>query len=334
MAVLAVENLQVEFSTYGGHVQAVRGVNLKVESGKTLAIVGESGSGKSVTFQSILGLIPCPPGKIKQGKVYFNGIDLLRASEKEMATLRGKEIAMIFQDPMTSLNPTMTVFNQIAEVLKAHQTLNKAEIKQRVLELLYKVQISEPQKRMHQYPFEFSGGMRQRVMIAIALACEPTLLIADEPTTALDVSIQAQILHLLKEIQQEEKMAMVLITHDLGVVAKMADEVVIMYAGRVVEKGSVDDVFYNPLHPYNLGLKQSMPQRADVKKPLFPIEGSPPDLFSPPQGCAYHPRCPYAMKQCALEPPAWKQKSDGHGTECWLQVKGAKKPKEISTLSG
>ncbi|MGB8930191.1 MAG: ABC transporter ATP-binding protein, partial [Anaeromyxobacteraceae bacterium] len=279
MSLLEISGLHVEFATHGGVVHAVRGVDLALEPGETLAIVGESGCGKSVTVQAALGLIPMPPGRITAGSVRFDGRELVGMSAGDASRIRGREIAMIFQDPMTSLNPTMKIGRQITEALRFHEGLAGAAAEARAVELLERVQIPDARARAGRYPFEFSGGMRQRVMIAMAIACNPRVLVADEPTTALDVTVQAQILDLLETLQRERGMAIVLITHDLGVVARMADDVAVMYAGRIVEQGSVDDLFYRPAHPYMLGLKQSMPQRGErTHGRLEPIEGSPPDL--------------------------------------------------------
>lgn len=320
--ILEVDNLSVEFSTYGGDVKAVRGVSFNVNRGETLAIVGESGCGKSVTVQAIMGIIPMPPGRITGGSAKLNGKEILGLSVKDANKFRGVEIGMIFQDPMTSLNPTMTIGDQIAETLRVHRGKSYSEALKMAVELLEKTHIPESAKRAKQYPFEFSGGMLQRAMIAQSLACNPTLLIADEPTTALDVTIQAQILELMSELQRTENMSIVLITHDLAVVAKMADEVAVMYAGQIVESGSVDDIFYKSSHPYTLGLKNAMPTNTgDRDKQLMPIEGSPPDLFSPPTGCGYFARCPYAMRLCEEnQPEDFVLDSDQeHRSRCWLQ---------------
>jgi oligopeptide/dipeptide ABC transporter ATP-binding protein len=324
MSLLEIAGLHVEFATHGGVVHAVRGVDLALEAGKTLAIVGESGCGKSVTVQAALGLIPMPPGRITAGSVRFDGRELVGLGAREAGRIRGREIAMIFQDPMTSLNPTMKIGRQITEALRYHEGLSGAAAGAKAIELLERVQIPDARARVDRFPFEFSGGMRQRVMIAMAIACNPRVLIADEPTTALDVTVQAQILELLRTLQRERGMAIVLITHDLGVVAQMADDVAVMYAGRVVEQGSVDDLFYRPAHPYMLGLKQSMPQRTERSHGrLEPIEGSPPDLFSPPPGCAYAERCPWAMRGCVPhDPPLWEV-APGHAARCWLHHAGA-----------
>jgi oligopeptide/dipeptide ABC transporter ATP-binding protein len=316
---LAVDDLHVEFDTYGGTVHAVRGVSFEVAAGETLAIVGESGCGKSVTVQSIMGLIPMPPGRITNGRALLRGQDILRNKVADGVDIRGSEVGMIFQDPMTSLNPTMTIGDQIAETLIVHRGMSATRAAARAVELLTATRIPDAAKRATQYPFEFSGGMLQRSMIAMAIACEPAILIADEPTTALDVTIQAQILDLLKDLQRQNDMAIILITHDLGVVARMADRVNVMYAGEVVERGTAADVFYRSAHPYTLGLRDAMPRRdADRSERLRPIEGSPPDLFSPPVGCGYFARCPYAMRVCeATHPPQFEVES-GHRSRCWL----------------
>ena len=320
--VLEVENLNVEFSTYGGVVQAVRGVNFSVGRGETLAIVGESGCGKSVTVQSIMGLIPTPPGKITAGEARLRGNNILNLPAKEANKFRGVEIGMIFQDPMTSLNPTMTIGDQISETLMVHRHLSYSDASAKAVALLEKTRIPEAKKRAAQYPFEFSGGMLQRAMIAQSLACNPSVLIADEPTTALDVTIQAQILELMSELQKTEDMSIILITHDLAVVAKMADRVAVMYAGQIVEMGTVDEIFYESAHPYTMGLKEAMPSnRKDRAKKLTPIEGSPPDLFSPPAGCGYFARCPHAMALCETKQSEEfiLTSSSGHFSKCWLQ---------------
>jgi oligopeptide/dipeptide ABC transporter ATP-binding protein len=319
MSLLTVRDLRVEFDTYGGVVQAVRGVNLTLEPGKVLAIVGESGCGKSVSMQALMGLIPTPPGRITSGSVLFQGREILGLPLREANRIRGKEIGMIFQDPMTSLNPTMTVGRQITETLRHHQGLGGEASRNAAIELLERVGISEAKSRIDAYPFHFSGGMRQRVLIAMAIACRPSLLIADEPTTALDVTVQAQILDLLQELQRETQMGLILITHDLGVVARVADDVAVMYAGQVVETAAVEDIFRRPAHPYTLGLQAARPPTEEqLHRKLEPIEGSPPDLFQPPQGCAYRARCPWAMRACELhEPPLWPLEPE-HASRCWL----------------
>jgi oligopeptide/dipeptide ABC transporter ATP-binding protein len=316
---LEVQNLHVEFDTYGGTVQAVRGVDFKVEAGRTLAIVGESGCGKSVTVQAMMGLIPMPPGRIMKGSAKLRGVEILGRKTIDGREVRGAEIGMIFQDPMSSLNPTMTIGDQIAEPLIVHRGYSRKKAAARALELLKLVRIPEAEKRAKQYPFEFSGGMLQRAMIAMAISCKPTILIADEPTTALDVTIQAQILDLLRDLQKETGMALILITHDLGVVARMADDVAVMYAGKIVESGSVDDVFYRSSHPYTLGLKLAMPNNDPARhETLRPIEGSPPDLFSPPLGCAYAARCPHSMTVCAARASEKFAITAAHYSRCWL----------------
>jgi oligopeptide/dipeptide ABC transporter ATP-binding protein len=319
-SILAVDDLHVEFDTYGGIVKAVRGVSFNVRAGKTLAIVGESGCGKSVTVQSLMGLIPMPPGRITRGTAVLDDIDIIRQKVVDGEDIRGNRIGMIFQDPMSSLNPTMKVGEQVAETLQVHRGYSKPDALARAVELLALTHIPEAEERAEQYPFAFSGGMLQRAMIAMAIACEPDLLIADEPTTALDVTIQAQILDLLKDLQRKNGMAIVLITHDLSVVARMADDVAVMYAGEIVEKGSVDDVFYRSAHPYTLGLKSAMPSNETSKdKGLMPIEGSPHDMFDPPTGCGYFARCPHARRICERNRPSRFAVRVHHYSACWLQ---------------
>ncbi|MDM5166241.1 ABC transporter ATP-binding protein [Bacillus altitudinis] len=319
--ILEVKDLAISFKTYGGEVQAIRGVNFHLNKGETLAIVGESGSGKSVTSQAIMRLIPMPPGYFKRGEILFDGHDIVKKTEKQMQTIRGKDISMIFQDPMTSLNPTMKVGKQITEVLFKHEQISKEAAEKRAIELLELVGIPMPEKRIKQYPHEFSGGMRQRVVIAMALAADPKLLIADEPTTALDVTIQAQILELMKEIQQKVETSIIFITHDLGVVANVADRVAVMYAGQIVETGTVDEIFYNPQHPYTWGLLASMPSLdtdGGAEGKLTAIPGTPPDLTNPPKGDAFALRSDYAMKiDFEQEPPMFKV-SDTHYVKSWL----------------
>jgi oligopeptide/dipeptide ABC transporter ATP-binding protein len=317
--VLDVADLHVEFDTYGGVVKAVRGASFTARAGKTLAIVGESGCGKSVSVQSIMGLIPMPPGRITRGTALLDGVDIVRQKVVNGQDVRGDRVGMIFQDPMSALNPTMRVGDQIAETLQVHRGFSKRQAFDRAVEVLALTNIPEAEKRARQYPFVFSGGMLQRAMIAIAIACEPAVLIADEPTTALDVTIQAQILDLLKALQRRNGMAIVLITHDLGVVARMADEVAVMYAGEIIEKGSVDDVFYRAAHPYTLGLKAAMPSSTTSKaEGLRPIEGTPPDLFAPPVGCGYFARCPHAMRLCGPSHPPRFDVNPRHDAMCWL----------------
>ncbi|SER86833.1 oligopeptide transport system ATP-binding protein [Gracilibacillus ureilyticus] len=316
--ILDVNNLHVTFDTYGGKVQAVRGVNFSLKKGETLAIVGESGSGKSVTTKALMGLIKKPAGKIPEGEILFDGKDLAKLNEKQMQKIRGKDISMIFQDPMTSLNPTMKIGKQIMEGLILHQKKSKQEAKARALELLDLVGIPNPEKRLNQYPHQFSGGMRQRVVIAIALACNPKVLIADEPTTALDVTIQAQIIELMKDIQSKMDTSIIFITHDLGVVANVADRVAVMYAGKIVEIGTVDDVFYNPKHPYTWGLLGSMPTVDSTEEKLLAIPGTPPDLISPPKGDAFAARNEYALAIDFEEEPPMFKVSDTHYAATWL----------------
>ncbi|KMY29475.1 peptide ABC transporter ATP-binding protein [Lysinibacillus xylanilyticus] len=324
--ILEVKDLKINFKTYAGLVHAVRGVNFDLKEGETLAIVGESGSGKSVTSNALMKLIPQPPGIYESGQILFNGRDLVPLSDKEMSKVRGNEIAMIFQDPMTSLNPTMKVGRQITEVILQHKKVSKADAKKRAIELLTQVGIPFPEKRYNQYPHEFSGGMRQRVVIAIALAADPKLLIADEPTTALDVTIQAQILELMKEIQKNSKTSIIFITHDLGVVANIADRVAVMYAGQIVEYGTVNDIFYNPKHPYTWGLLGSMPDLDnDTDELLRTIPGSPPDLTNPPKGDAFAARNEYAMAIDYEQEPPMFQVSDTHFAKTWMMHPDAPK---------
>jgi len=318
-SVLQVNDLQISFSTYAGEVQAVRGVSFDLRRGETLAIVGESGSGKTVTAKSLLRLLPQANTRIKGGEAIFEGEDILKLSEQRMQKIRGEKIAMVFQDPMTSLDPTMKIGPQITESLKKHLGLSGQKARERAVELLTLVGIPNPGDRVKQYPHQFSGGMRQRVVIAIALACDPQILIADEPTTALDVTIQAQILELLRELQQRLGMSVILITHDLGVVAHTAHTVAVMSAGKVVETGTLREIFYDPQMPYTWGLLSSIPlPTADRSQELIPIPGSPPDMADPPKGCPFTPRCPYAMRICAEEMPGYTTFSDEHKAACWL----------------
>jgi len=322
---LEVKDLRVSFNTYNGEVQAVRGVSFELNKGETLAIVGESGSGKSVTSNALMRLLPEPQSIIKSGEILFEGEDLIKKSKKDMQKIRGKDISMVFQDPMSSLNPTMKIGNQIMEGLIKHQNMNKADAKKRALELLELVGIPQPAIRINQFPHQFSGGMRQRVVVAIALACNPKILIADEPTTALDVTIQAQILELMKDIQKKTESAIIFITHDLGVVANVADRVAVMYAGRIVEIGTVDDIFYNPKHPYTWGLIGSMPTLDSKDEELFAIPGSPPNMLKPPVGDAFAPRNQFALEiDTVMEPPMFKV-SDTHYAATWLLHEDAPK---------
>lgn len=317
--ILEVNDLHVSFDTYSGEVHAVRGVSFHLDKAEVIAIVGESGCGKSVTAKSIMKLIPMPPGRIKKGSIVFDGKDITNYTKKQMESIRGSEIGMIFQDPMTSLSPTMLVGNQIAEGLIQHQRLSKKQAHVRAVDMLKMVGIPNPDKRANQYPHEFSGGMRQRVMIAIALACNPKVLIADEPTTALDVTIQAQILDLMKELKKQIDTSIILITHDLGVVAGIAERLMVMYAGKIVEMGYLEDIFDNPKHPYTWGLLKSIPRLDSVKKEdLIPINGTPPDLFAPPKGCGFAARCKYSMKICYLLQPDMTDCGQGHQAACWL----------------
>jgi oligopeptide transport system ATP-binding protein len=318
-SLLEVRDLRVSFSTYAGEVRAVRGVSFDLRRGETLAIVGESGSGKSVTAKSIMRLNPEANTVVRGGEILFEGQDLLKLSEKRMQDVRGPKIAMVFQDPMTSLDPTMRVGRQITESLKEHLGLSTQRARERAVELLTLVGIPHPRDRVKQYPHQFSGGMRQRVVIAIALACDPQILIADEPTTALDVTIQAQILELLRELQEQLGMSVILITHDLGVVAHTAHRVAVMYGGKIIETGTLREIFYNPQMPYTWGLLSSIPlPTADRSQELIPIPGSPPDMLDPPQGCPFTPRCPYAMRICTEEMPEHTTFSREHKAACWL----------------
>ena len=329
-----MENLYVSFDTYAGEIQAVRGVSFELFEGETLAIVGESGCGKSVTAKSIMRLNPEPPARFKSGKIIFNGEDIIGKSEKEMRELRGKQIGMIFQDPMTSLNPTMSIGNQITEGLRSHNiTLTNKQAHKIALDMLTLVQIPNAKERINDYPHQFSGGMRQRAMIAIALVCNPKLLIADEPTTALDVTIQAQILELLKDLQNKINTSIIMITHDLGVLANISHRVAVMYGGKIIEYAETNQLYYNPKHPYTWGLLSSVPRVESVKtqNKLTSIEGTPPDLFAPPSGCPFADRCEYSMKICREKMPPDFIISNGHGASCWLNHPDAPKV-EIPSL--
>ena len=320
MALLEVRDLHTAFETPAGTVNAVNGVSFNLEHGKVLGIVGESGSGKSVTAYSIMQILE-KNGKIVSGSIKVDGQELVNAGEKVMKTVRGNKISIIFQDPMTSLNPTYTIGHQLTEAILLHTNRNKKQAWERGVEMLRLVNVNEPEKRMKQYPYELSGGMRQRVMIAMALACEPDILIADEPTTALDVTIQAQILELMQSLQKELGMAIIMITHDLGVVAQMCDEVIVMYAGSICEQGTADEIFYNPRHEYTKGLMRSIPTVTNDDAPLQPITGTPIDLLNMPKGCPFAPRCDAAMKICLRERCQRQQINENHAASCWMNVK-------------
>ncbi|MGB9867681.1 MAG: ABC transporter ATP-binding protein [Bacillota bacterium] len=318
--VLRIKNLHVIFSTYGGEVKAVRGVSFGVERGEAVAIVGESGCGKSVTALSVMRLIPEPPGKVRASSLELCGIELLGLSERQMEQVRGDRVAMVFQDPMTSLNPVLTIGTQLVEAIRRHRKVSAVQARERSVELLNMVGIPGAKDRLGQYPHQFSGGMRQRVMIAMALACNPDLLIADEPTTALDVTIQAQILDLIHDLKERTGTSVIMITHDLGVVARLAQRVIVMYAGMIVESGAVNHIYYEAKHPYTLGLLRSVPRLdSREKRRLVPIVGQPPDLIAPPEGCAFWPRCEHAMKLCVAEMPPEVEVGPGHVVRCWLQ---------------
>lgn len=320
--ILSVQNLHTSFHTDKGEVKAVNGVTFNLEKGKILGIVGESGSGKSVTAYSIMRILE-KNGRITEGKILYKGQDIAEFSEKQMREFRGKCCSIIFQDPMTSLNPVFTVGNQLREAIELHTDRKGKETEARAIEMLTLVGVNEPEKRVKQYPYELSGGMRQRVMIAMALACEPDILIADEPTTALDVTIQAQILELMQSLQKKLGMAIIMVTHDLGVIADMCDEIIVMYGGRVCERGTAEDIFYRPHHEYTKGLLRSIPNVDRIGEKLIPIPGTPINLLNMPKGCAFCPRCEEAMKICIEEQPPEMQMPDGHFASCWLNVKAA-----------
>ena len=322
MTLLKVRDLHTSFFTDAGEVKAVNGVSFNVERGKVLGVVGESGSGKSVTAYSIMQIL-YDNGKIVSGSIKLDGQELVGAGEKVMRNVRGNRISIIFQDPMTSLNPTYTIGKQLMEAILLHTGRTKKQAYERAVEMLRLVNVNAPEKRMKQYPFEFSGGMRQRVMIAMALACEPDILIADEPTTALDVTIQAQILELMKSLQEELGLAIIMITHDLGVVAQMCDEVIVMYAGSICEQGTADEIFYNPCHEYTKGLMRSIPTADTAGTKLHPITGTPIDLLNMPAGCPFAPRCDNAMKICLKENARRMVINDDHFASCWMNVKKA-----------
>nr|WP_300005656.1 ABC transporter ATP-binding protein [Tissierella sp.] len=316
---LEVKNLAVSFKTFFGEVEAVRNISFDVKNSETVAIVGESGCGKSVTANSIMQLLPTPPAFIKNGEIIFDGVDLLKKTDKDMEEIRGNKISMIFQDPMTSLNPTVRVGKQIVEGLIHHRGVSKKEAEEKAIDMLRLVSVPQPEKRVRQYPHEFSGGMRQRVMIALAMVSDPKLMIADEPTTALDVTVQAQILDIMKDIQTKLGMSIILITHDLGIVADMSDKVLVMYAGQIIEEASTKELFENTKHPYTVKLLKSIP-RLDMDKdePLHSIEGTPPDLYIPPKGCPFYDRCDRAMKICKDNMPEETVHSATHKSRCWL----------------
>ena len=320
--ILSVQNLHTSFHTDKGEVKAVNGVTFNLEKGKILGIVGESGSGKSVTAYSIMRILE-KNGRITEGKILYKGQDIAEFSEKQMREFRGKCCSIIFQDPMTSLNPVFTVGNQLREAIELHTDRKGKGAEARAIEMLTLVGVNEPEKRVKQYPYELSGGMRQRVMIAMALACEPDILIADEPTTALDVTIQAQILELMQSLQKKLGMAIIMVTHDLGVIADMCDEIIVMYGGRVCERGTAEDIFYRPHHEYTKGLLRSIPNVDRIGEKLIPIPGTPINLLNMPKGCAFCPRCEEAMKICIEEQPPEMQMPDGHFASCWLNVKAA-----------
>ena len=317
---LEVGNLQTSFFTDAGEVKAVNGVSFKLERGKTLGIVGESGSGKSVTSYSIMQIL-AETGKVVGGSIKFEGEDITKWSEKQLEKFRGEKVSIIFQDPMTSLNPVFTIGYQLKEAILLHTDKTKEEAEARAVEMLTLVGVNEPESRMKQYPFELSGGMRQRVMIAMALCCEPDILIADEPTTALDVTIQAQILELMQELQKKMGMAIIMVTHDLGVIASMCDEILVMYGGRVCERGTADAIFYSPAHEYTKGLLRSIPTTENMNERLVPIGGTPINLLNMPQGCAFCPRCENAMKICLTEKPEEYWVGEDHLASCWMNVK-------------
>ncbi len=319
---LEIEGLKTQFFTSAGTVKAVDGVSYTVEQGETVAVVGESGCGKSVTALSILRLIPWPPGRIIDGHIRFDNKDLLSLDEESMREIRGRDIGMIFQEPMTSLNPVLSIGLQLTETLVTHMGITQEAAQRRAVELLEMVGISEPNRRLKQYPHHLSGGMRQRVMIAIALSCEPKLIIADEPTTALDVTIQAQILELMKDLTRKLNVAMIIITHNLGVVARYADRVNVMYAGKIIESGSANDIYHAPKHPYTLALLKSIPRMDQARQAkLDPVEGQPPDLTKLDDGCAFRPRCRYAIDRCNADFPLLEQVGEGHFSACWEKDK-------------
>ncbi|HLM97206.1 MAG TPA: ABC transporter ATP-binding protein [Acidimicrobiales bacterium] len=332
---LSVRNLKTYFYTDEGVVKAVDGMTYELNKGETLGIVGESGSGKSVHALSVMRLIATPPGKIVDGQIMFEGRDLLKLSDEEMRKIRGNRIAMIFQEPMTSLNPVLTIGEQIAEAVILHQRLDKKAAWERAIEMLERVKMPAARQRVKDYPHQFSGGMRQRVMIAMALSCNPSVLLADEPTTALDVTIQAQILELMRELQREFGTAIVMITHNLGVVAELCDNVVVMYAGRPIEETDIKRTFADPRHPYTWGLLHSVPKMYERSERLIPIEGQPPSLVDLPPGCAFTPRCPFAMEVCAQADPPIVEVEPGHSARCYLYTdKATEKEKQAAATAG
>ena len=317
---LEINDLKVSFFTPAGEVKAVNGITYDLDEGRVLGIVGESGSGKSVSVSAMMQLLAYP-GRVVGGSITFNGQDVLAMNSEQIQAVRGKEIGMIFQDPMTSLNPVFTIGEQLVETLRRHTNISRPEAWQKGIEMLRLVGINNPEQRIRQYPHEFSGGMRQRAMIAMTLLCNPKLLIADEPTTALDVTIQAQIMDLMKRLREKINAAIILITHDLGIVSDICDEVIVMYAGRIVERGSTDDIFYRPAHPYTQGLLRCLPRLdSDSTEPLEPIEGTPVDLLALPKGCAFAPRCKNCMKVCLTQQPPTFRKGEGHTSVCWLHA--------------
>lgn len=331
---LEINNLHTSFFTHLGEVQAVRGIDFVLEEGDILGIVGESGSGKSVTSLSIMGLVD-DPGRITEGSIVFEGVDLTKLTNEQLAEYRGNDISMIFQDPMTSINPVYSIGNQLMEVILRHTKMTKEEAKERAIELLKMVGIPEPEVRLKNYPHQFSGGMRQRAMIAMAISCNPKLLIADEPTTALDVTIQAQILELMRSLKDKINTTIILITHDLGVIAEVCNKVIVMYGGMIMERSNIESLYDNPQHPYTRGLLQSVPKNVTGKKNrLIPIEGSPPDLLSPPPGCPFSPRCPHAMEICLKEAAPLFKISDTQFASCWLHHVDAPEVEGYAKVAG